>query len=91
MRIRGVVLLCAAACGSVADKMPDARVDSPVMQGDVAIDSPQNIPRTAIGVDGISTFAAVPTTMTKIPYSAEVYDDANEFDTSTNRFTAAGS
>ena len=87
MRALGVVVLGLAACGSVSGKEPDARIDSPPM-ADVAIDTPVQVIPTALGLDAITTFAVPPQTFTKVPYTTELYDDGDEYDTSTNRFTA---
>lgn len=56
------------------------------------IDTPLPATPTAVSVTGISTFAVAAGTFTKVPYATELYDDADEYDTTTNRFTpkAAG-
>lgn len=52
-------------------------------------DSPSSATITAVSLTDINVFAAPAATFTKVPYVTELFDDANEFDTTTNRFTAA--
>ena len=51
-------------------------------------DGPQTTAVTAISLDDINVFAAAAGTATLVPYIKKLYDDRNEYDTSTSRFTA---
>lgn len=80
-----VVAVLACACGkvnpnidaSIADDAVDAEADAP---------APQIV--TAVSVQGITGFTANLGVFTKVPYLLEQYDDENEYEPTTSRFTA---
>jgi len=85
-----VGLLAVAACGKVNEKDIDAAVGSDGGgQDDAMIDAPVGPTIvSAVSAHGVANFAVPDATFTKVQYNAEVYDDENEFDVTTNRFTA---
>jgi len=62
---------------------------APIVDAADGSDSPSSATITDVSLTDINVFAAPAATFTKVPYVTELFDDANEFDTTTNRFTAA--
>jgi hypothetical protein len=87
MRVAWIILwIVVAGCGKVAsapdaDRAPDASADAVVPDG-----AP---PKTAVAVEGTSTFDAAMSTYARVAYTTVAYDDRGEFDPSTSRFTAS--
>lgn len=91
MKTAGCLLVAmmasSAGCGSVDNKQPDARLADTSMSVD-SLDGPNTVAPGAVSVNSVNTFAAAANTFTKVIFKTENYDDRNEYDPTTGRFTA---
>ena len=88
MKVVAFVLVVVAGCGSVSGKDVDARLPD-TTNADTAGDTPGALPPAAVSAYGNATFAAATQTFTRVAFQTESYDDRNEYDPTTGRFTPA--
>jgi hypothetical protein len=81
-----LLLIVVSGCGSVEGHKVDAR-PADTASADTAIDAPA-VPPAAVSAYGTATFAAPSTTFTKVVFTTEQYDDRDEYDPTTGRFTS---